>query len=358
MAGHPRRVALVIGQLSRGGAEGQIAQLTRELDRSRFELLVYCLSAQTEPVGSDIAANGTVIRVLTGGRLSRVRQLLHALDADRIDLVHAWLYLANAAAATAHLLRPSRPLITSARNCKVQGPFNHMANAVAFRSSQAIVANSQGVATYITHQYWAPRDRIRVIYNGIDVDRFRPDEHSGGTLGPIVTVGRLVKQKNHDMFLRAAARLAQEVNEVRFFIVGSGPLRHALEEQARALRIADRVAFAGERDDVELILRGASLFWMTSRWEGMPNVVLEAMASGVPVIGTDAGGTRELIRSGVDGFITALGDAEAFVRHSLELLRDAAMRQRFATAARQRAEEFSTARMVDGISRLYDQVLG
>ena len=198
-----------------------------------------------------------------------------------------------------------------------------------------------------------------MIYNGIDTERFHPLEPAApatASLGPIVTVGRLVAQKNHELFLRAAQQLASEIPGLRFVIVGDGPLRAALAAQAVRLGIADQVVFAGERADVSELLRGASLFWLTSRWEGLPNVVLEALASGVPVVATDVGGTRELVRSGVDGFVVANEDHDGFVRHSRELLNDAALRQRFREAARARAEEFSVGQMVGAFARLYEEV--
>lgn len=351
----PQRIALVIGQLTRGGAEGQLVQLVRGLDRARFVPLVYCLSAQTEPLGSEITASGVPLRVVTGGAVQRARRLASHLEADAIDVMHSWLYVGNAVAGAAHLLRPSRPLITSARNCKVQGRLNQVANIVAFRSSRAIVVNSRDVAAYIACRYAAPRQRIRVIYNGIDIERFHPDT-GGVELGPIVTIGRLVDQKNHDLFLRAGAAVSRAVPAARFMIVGDGPLRAALEGQARQLGIVDRVTFTGERGDIETLLRAASLFWLTSRWEGMPNVVLEALASGVPVISTDVGGARELVRDGVDGFVVPANHVDGFVQHSRELLDDTAMWRDFSAQARQRAEAFATPRMVDALARLYDEV--
>lgn len=351
------RVAHVIGQLTRGGAERQLTLLIRQLDRTRFTPIVYCLSEATEPFGSEIIASGATLRVFAGSAVQRLRHLRKQLVADNIDLVHSWLFRANAYAGCVHLFDRSRPLITSARNCKVQVRY---ANVIAFRSSRAIVANSQEVADYIVHHYWAPQAPIRVIHNAIDTEHFRPCSAAecSRASGPIVTIGRLVPQKNHALFLEAAEQLAQECPEAHFMIVGDGPLRPALEAQARAKGLIGRLTFTGERDDIDAILRAASLFWLTSDWEGMPNVVLEAMASGVPVIATDVGGTRELIRSGVDGFIVAAGDAEAFVHHSRSLLMDPAVRQRFALAARAHAEEFSSTRMVQALSQLYEGVLG
>lgn len=350
------RVAHVIGQLTRGGAERQLALLVRQLDRGRFAPIVYCLSSATEPFGSEIVASGVPLKVLVGSPVQRVRRLRAQLAADNIDLVHAWLYRANAYAGCAHMFDRSRPLITSARNCKMQ---LRCANALAFRSSRAIVANSEVVAAYIARHYWAPRAPIRVIHNAIDTAYFRPcpTGESSRLPGPIVSIGRLVPQKNHALFLEAAGQLARQCPEAEFMIVGDGPLRPVLETQARALGLNGCVTFTGERDDIDAILRAASLFWLTSRWEGMPNVVLEAMASGVPVIATDVAGVRELLHPGIEGFIVPAGEVGGFVEHSRRLLRDAGLRQRLRAAARERAEEFSAASMVNAYTRLYQELL-
>jgi glycosyltransferase involved in cell wall biosynthesis len=350
------RLGLVIGQLTAGGAEGQLLMLCRGLRGTDIAPFVYCLSRHTGPYRTQLEACGVPVRVLDGGRAARALKLRRWLENDRIDLVHAWLFIADAYAWVA-TARTGRPLLTSARNCKRQGHVLGVLTRFAFMASRAIVVNSRGVAAYIARNYGVPPERIRVIYNAIDTERFHPHKGAGcDAIGRIVAVGRLVEQKNHAMFLEAAARIAREV-AVSFVIVGDGPLRESLERQARALGIDQRVRFAGERHDVESILRGAGLLWLTSRWEGMPNVVLEAMASGVPAIATDVGGARELIRSGVDGFVVPDQDIDAFIQRSRELLQDKTRRQQFGEAARAHAEEFSPARMVAAMLQVYAEIL-
>jgi glycosyltransferase involved in cell wall biosynthesis len=353
-------LGFVIGQLSVGGAEGQLRTVVRALDR-RFSPIVYSLSGASGPVADELRAAGIVVRDVGSRGPGRVLRLGRLLRSDGIELVHAWLFIANAYAAAAHLVAARVPLITSARNCKVQGRWSRLANMAAFRRSRLIVVNSDEVRTYVRRQYRAPNSRLRVMHNGVDTERFRPAALPPSLAAlrarPIVNVGRLVPQKNHALFLDAAASLVAAVPDVRFVIVGDGPLRGGLEEQARRLGIAQRVSFLGERHDVDVVLRSASLLWLTSRWEGMPNVVLEAMASGVPAICTDVGGTREIVRPGVDGFIIGGGDGEAFVRRAAELLGNAELWRRCSGAARERAQQFSVARMVETLSQLYEEAL-
>lgn len=350
------RVGLVIGQLTVGGAEGQLAELVEGLP-SNIEPYVYSLAGGEAPLGGRLEQAGAKVRQIGGHGIDRLLRLGRVARSDGVALLHSWLFIANAYAAGARVLSGGVPLITSARNCKVQGRFSQLANAVAFRASAAIVVNSNDVENFIVRHYRAPRERIHVVYNGVDAERFKP---GAGSVEPptIVAVGRLVRQKNHELFLRAAAEVTKAHATCRFVIVGEGPLRGELEAFANRLGLTPRLTFAGERRDVEAILREASMFWLTSRWEGMPNAVLEALASGLPVVACDVGGVREILTSGEHGFVVPSDQAEGFVRHTLELLGDSERRRRVAEAARRRALEFAIPAMVGKLTRLYGEVLG
>ncbi len=357
-SGDRTRLGLIIGQLTVGGAEGQLAQLVRQLDR-RFEPIVYALSAQPAHVRSTLVERGVEVREITGSPPARAARLASAMRRDRMDVAHSWLFIANAYAAAATAAGRAWPLITSARNCKVQGRFSRLANTFAFRVSRRIVVNSSDVEKYIIATYHAPAERICVVQNGIDTERFHPHAPDDASDHEhVVTVGRLVRQKNHRLFLEAAAKLAARRPAVHFTIVGDGAMRDELRRLAEELGIAERVQFAGERTDVEVILRQASVFWLTSLWEGMPNVVLEAMASGVPAVVTDVGGTRELVRDGIEGYIVPSGAIDPFVDHTARILEDRALRLMMSRAARERVAAFSTARMARALEALYDDVLG
>jgi len=349
------RVGLLIGQLSIGGAEGQLRLLCEGFDRSRVEPRVYCLSAKTDPYGPLIERAGVPVRVIAGGRIGRLGQLRRALAADRIDVAHAWLFIANAYAWTAGL-GARRALVTTARNCKRQGRWLDAVNRRAFGASDAIIVNSAEVQQYIQREYAAPSDRITVIHNAIDLHRFAPPSQPPRT-PHIVGVGRLVTQKNPLLFVAAAAALRAQVPTARFTWVGDGPLRGAVEAAVRAAGLTDACVVAGEYAAVEERLRAADLFWLTSDWEGLPNALIEAMACGLPAVVTAVGGSGELVQDGREGFLVAPGDRDALVNRSMAILSDDALRTRMRAAARTRAESFAVARMVQATQAVYEHAL-
>lgn len=352
----PWRIGLVIGQLTTGGAEGQLRLLCEGFDRDRVLPTVYCLSAQTDPVGPLLVRAGIPVRVLSGGRLGRIAALRRALAADGIQVAHAWLFIANAYTWLA--TRGRLPLVTSARNCKRSGWLLDALNRRAFRASGAIVANSSEVARYIAREYQAPAARVHVVANAIDLTRFEGAPAAAAARPPrIVMVGRLVQQKNPHLFLDAAQALHARRPDVTFQLIGDGPLHAALAARIQDAGLGGYVELAGERHDVPALLRAADLFWLTSDWEGLSNAIIEALAAGLPVIATAVGGAADLITSGAEGFLVPPGDREALVARSLEVLGDPARAAQMRGAARRRAEAFGVARMVAETEATYAAAL-
>ena len=153
---------------------------------------------------------------------------------------------------------------------------------------------------------------MRVVHNGIDLGRVPPfalDRRAAraarsGSIPArrlVAQVGRLEPQKDYPTFLAAAARVAAALPDVDFLVVGEGALRAELEALAARLGLADRVRFLGLRHDVPALLGGVDVLALTSRYEGLPNVVIEAMATGAVAVATDVGGCRELIVPGETG---------------------------------------------------------
>ena len=180
------------------------------------------------------------------------------------------------------------------------------------------VCVSEGVRQFSARAGGLAEDKLCVIPNGVDAERFataRPAD-----LGPFgippgawtaVTVGRLWAQKGHADLVQAVAPLLRETPRLHLLIVGEGPERGQLTQLVTAQRITSQVHLPGWQGEVPGILRSCQLFVLPSRWEGMPNVLLEALAAGLPVVATDVEGVRELLGGGEAENLVPPGDLEA-----------------------------------------------
>jgi glycosyltransferase involved in cell wall biosynthesis len=221
----------------------------------------------------------------------------------------------------------------------------------AIRRTQAVTCISSFVRDVVQRQYPpAPTVPCDVVPYGVDVKRFHPHDAAGEVrrrhgIGPndtlILTVQRLWARKGVTTFLDAAARVAREVPGVRFVIVGDGPERAMLERHAAAAGVAPHVAFVGRKDnhtELPAYYAAADVFAFHTLHEGMGIVLLEALASGCPVVTTAAGGTVDIVRDGDTGLLVPPGDASAFAAAVVRVLRDGGLRAALRARARRTAE--------------------
>jgi glycosyltransferase involved in cell wall biosynthesis len=234
------------------------------------------------------------------------------------------------------------------------------------RKTDAIIANSRGVKEFYVAS-GIPADKLVVIENGIlpaspsDITHDQLCDELGIPRGVhlVGAVGRLWHQKRIKDLIWAADLLKVIRDDVHLLIIGEGPLRESLEEFRDACQIQDKVHFLGPRNDVMRLMPHFSLLWLASDYEGLPNVVMEAMSAGVPVVATDIPGTRDLVVHGETGFLASVGDRANLARLAHKLLEDPAMRAKFGAAGRERvATEFSVERMVTAHAELYRRLLG
>jgi glycosyltransferase involved in cell wall biosynthesis len=225
-----------------------------------------------------------------------------------------------------------------------------------------LIAVSQDAASAAAGALAISPERIRVIRNGIDLELFPFNPRRafpGSSSAPcLVQIGRLDDPKGHSVALAAFPRVLEAFPEARLLFVGDGPLRTRLESQTRALGLDGRVRFLGVRSDIPALLEASDLFWMPSRWEGLPIACLEAMACGLPTVTTDVVGLREVAVDGVTGFVAPPDSPELLAQASLRILKDPALAQRMGLAGRQRVEEkFSIERTADEYARAYEDIM-
>jgi sugar transferase (PEP-CTERM/EpsH1 system associated) len=223
------------------------------------------------------------------------------------------------------------------------------------------VVVSRQIGAWLESSLGVDPDRIEQICNGVDTTRFSPAPDSGSRpREPLVvgTVGRLQAVKNQallvEAFGRLLARRPELASRLRLVLGGDGPERSRLEAAIAAAGLGSQVVITGWRDDVPALLREFHVFVLPSLNEGISNTILEAMATGLPVVATDVGGNGELVEDGVTGFLVPSGDADALAGRLAAYADDPELLRAHGLAARRRAEsEFSIRRMLERYENLY-----
>jgi glycosyltransferase involved in cell wall biosynthesis len=226
------------------------------------------------------------------------------------------------------------------------------------RVPRTIAANSR-LAIRNALALGVPEPRLFLFPNVVDCDEFRVASKPSHDPIRLVTAGRLVEQKRHDRFIRLLARLRERLPvPVQGIIAGDGPAYGALKQQAHELQLtAAHLEFRGLSQTMRDLYSVADAFVLASDWEGTPNVVLEAMASGVPVVSTDVGGVADLIEHGVSGFLVDPNAEDDLVARVAQLIEHPSLRTTFAEMGRRRIEaDFSVRNLLPQLESLYQAV--
>jgi glycosyltransferase involved in cell wall biosynthesis len=364
------RLLLVIPTLVRGGAEKQLALLARGLPHATFDVHVAVLT-HSGPLEASLREANIPVKVI-GKRWKfdplaywRLRRKMRAL---KPDIVHTWLFAANAYGRQAAASLGVRHIIAGERCVDPwKAAWQLAIDRTLARRTERLVTNSTGVKEFYVGK-GLPDDKWVIIPNGIaEAKSQQPTSReellaelglpAGARL--IGAVGRLWPQKRVKDLIWAADLLKTTRDDTHLLIVGDGPQRQRLERYSEQNQATDRIHFLGERDDVPRLMPHFDVLWLASEYEGQSNAVLEAMAAGVPVIATDIAGNRDLVLNDQTGYLVPVGDRFEFTRRTHWLLDDAALKQRLGDAGRQRVRsEFTVERMVERHAALYRQVAG
>lgn len=356
------KICYIIGALEVGGAEKQLFELVKNIDEKFFEPVVISLNSG-DLWAERIREIGVKLIELDRKKsfeMKRLCNLVKILKEIRPAIVHSFLFSANSYGRIASILAGAPVLIASERSLpdKDGNKLQVLINKTLGWFSHAIVCNSQSASDVLIRKYRFNPKKIFTIHNGMDgslVCRPKTLSKKNKLIG---TVGRLTPEKNHMLFLDAARILLNTHKNLRFIIVGGGPLRGELEKYSKLIGIDDKVEFTGDRRDVDNLLREMDVFILTSAYEGLSNAIMEAMLSGLPVIATDVGGNGELVENGITGFLSPAGDAEALARKAEFLVEDEKMSRIMGENGRKvMLTEFSIFKMVSITQDLYFKLL-
>lgn len=377
-SGGPPLVAHVIHALRVGGLENGLVNLVNHMDPARYRHAIVCMTDYSD-FRDRIRTPGVEVVALHKQGLTRwqIYVRLFRLFRDwRPAIVHGRNWDGLDAVVPARLAGvPVRIQGEHGRDMHDLHGTNRRQQWLRrlnrpFTTHYSTV--SRDLADYLRHAVGIPADRVTQIYNGVDTQLFRPAEGGRGRMpdglpvgtGDFVvgTVGRLAPVKDQAMLIRACGRLvrgrAAGADRLRLVIVGDGPLRADLERIAADEGMGRLVFFPGARANVQEWLRAFDLFVLPSLAEGISNTVLEAMASGLPVVATAVGGNADLVEDGRSGCIVAAGDMDGTAAAIARYLVDPDVATNQGAAARERAERcFSIRSMVEGYAQMYDRLL-
>jgi glycosyltransferase involved in cell wall biosynthesis len=361
-------LALVITELAVGGAERNLVRLATGLDRNSFDVRVFSLKVPPAPPRDELlgmlAQAGVPVEFLNVRSAWQVPLATRRLAKDwkqwKPDLVHSFLFHANLVATWAAGIAGKGQVIWGLRVADPNPRRQWLERRLNDRAVAAVCV-SESVRAYAERRLSIDRGKLHVIPNGIEIERYQnvePLPLSKLGLRPtrrmLLCVGRLHEQKGFDWLLSFAPSLLQKLPEHDLVFVGDGPQRGRLKELALNAQIGERVHFAGFRADVPRCLASADLVLVPSRWEGMPNVVLEAMASGRPVVATASEGVADTLGETSVSQMAELNNSAEFQQKVVTICGDPALARSLGESNRLRASQhFSVAAMVASHRQLY-----
>jgi sugar transferase (PEP-CTERM/EpsH1 system associated) len=359
----PVRVMHLLLKFGFGGSEGGVLKLANGFDRARV-LPSICSALPADTIKQRLAADVPLFEVgrRSGNDLGFVFRLYRLLRRERPHVLHThgWATLCEGLVA-ARLARV--PIVVHGEHGTLDTrPRNLLLQRIVWGRVDQVLSVSTRLADKMARTVGFPLEKIHTIRNGVDLDRFTPALRTGARAElearpgaiRIVIVGRLLPVKDHRTFLGSVRLLRDGGVDVAAFIVGDGPLAQDLRSQVAALGLESAVTFLGNRVDVQRVLAGCDIAVSSSTSEGLSNTVLEAMATGIPVVATDVGGTGELVVHGETGLLVPPGSPADLAGALATLAQDAARRSALGAAGRLRAEaEFSSPGMVEKYEELY-----
>jgi glycosyltransferase involved in cell wall biosynthesis len=357
-----------------GGTETQAVELARRLDPARYHVTIGCLRREGPLLDRLKDTPVEIMEVNLGGGIDspsgllRIAKLALFLRRQKIQILHAHDLWSNIVGMAAAMLARTPVTITSQRDLSHDawyGTYRRKVLRFCQRRSSLLLTNAKAIRDGLIEQDHLPPDKVCVVYNGVDLDRFRvPADRSqmfptsqGNKL--IVLVGNMITDvKGQGVLIAAAPEVVKARPKTQFVLAGEGAMRPAFEKQARDLGLESNFLFLGRRSDVPAILACCDIALLPSLAEGLPNAVLEYLAAGLPVVATALGGNLEILKDGTTGLLILPQDPTALATALIKLLSDDKLTARIAAAGHDYVKQnFSFERLVAEMDHLYAKLL-
>lgn len=361
------KVLQIVKSLGRGGAEMLLQETLKLHDQSYFEFhYIYFLPWKNQMVDGIEKAGGTVTNLPANNNLVivfKIPSIIRYIRKNKIELIHCHLPWAGFAGRIIHKLT-GLPVLYTEHNIQTRYHFmTRLLNKLTFNWQTGVIAVSNDVQASI-HKNINSKIPVQTIVNGVDTDAFvrnptlrQEKRNELGLKHEDVLIGTVAVfrfQKRLIEWLDLIAAVTKKFPQVRACIVGDGPLKGEITEHINSLGLEKHVILPGLQTEVMPWLSAFDIFMMTSSFEGLPIAMLEAMSMQCAVVSTDAGGIKELIRDGKDGFLVEVDEWKALEKPLTNLIQDAARMECFGAHARERVKDaFSMKVMVQTLEQLY-----
>lgn len=311
-----KKIVILVNTLTYGGAETQVKRISLSLKRRGWEITVISIRRpEAYKVELEKAQINLISLNINNNPLGLIKltSLLSIIKKERPNILLSFMFHSNIVARLFGSLLRVPIIISSIRNENFGGNLRDKAMYFTDFLASITTTNSELAANKLVLRGVVDKNRIKVIPNGLDLDDFRsnyevqvnirkefkiPDEDFVW-----ITIGRLEDQKNYELLLRAVKMLRQFNNKFHLIIIGDGTLKNKLINTAVELEIDHLVHFAGIRSNIYEFMKCSDSFVLSSSWEGLPNVLIEAHAAGLPIVSTDVGGVREIVAESESGYI-------------------------------------------------------
>ncbi len=348
------KIMFCIGDLRKGGAERVITNLSNELCKKNSVTILtttnkrieYIVDNRVRLISIDNDSKKETEKFILYRNLYRIKRMKEIILNQKPDIIVSFL---KEPCARALILKTfSRkikkiPLIISIRN-NPSNVFNKKIDKIMlktiYNNADGYVFQTEEAKEYFNKEI---QERSAIIANPINPE-FICERYNGIRENKIVSVGKLMKQKNHKLLIEAFANINRKYPEYKLLIYGEGELREKLEERIRALKLEDKILLKGNSDNIKKEIYKSKIFVMTSDYEGMPNALMEAMAMGIPCISTDCpcGGPKSLIENEKNGLLIEVGDLNELQKSIIRLIEDNDLANQISKNANKIGQVFTT----------------
>jgi glycosyltransferase involved in cell wall biosynthesis len=362
----PIRILFLTTSPQLAGAEKQLYLLASRLDRARYEIHVVTLKGEQEGRLLEALRNNgiktTSLNISHKWELWKLIQLWKLLKTFQPDILQSFLFFDNIVARIIGRMAHVPLIISGQRNANTSTGLRFILDRLTLPLAHHIVSNSEAGMRLLRNQHSFESHKMCVIHNGIntaipkhpDVEKLRSHAQQKLHIG---FVGYLTKQKGVDVLLKALVKLKQSHADVYCSIIGDGPELESLTKEVVVQQLQDTVGFLGKQEQAVGLMPAFDVLVLPSLWEGLPNVIMEAMAQGIPVIATNVGGVPELIQTEVTGLLIEPQNVDALVQ-AIVTMCDPSVREPMGMSAKSSiAQQFTLETMVEQYDQLYISLL-